>query len=133
MKSFLRTTNTSIDADSLQNGLKKKKEKGLKLIRRALGDLLSELQKNKRVGAYRPDYAFSAFLTYWTLGALWEWREDLQDNDSDSDGFSYCSDGDATQLSKIALVDEQKKKNFPTKQNIDEIFYDIYDAVASSV
>ena len=102
LKNFLRNTNTNIHtftACSLQ------KEKGLvKLIRRALDNLLGELQRDKRGGAYKPDHAFSAFLAYWALGALWEWREDLQDNDNanndnaNKDDFNHSGGGDGTQL-----------------------------------
>ncbi|NAL77709.1 ATP-binding protein [Nitrososphaera sp. AFS] len=125
LKNFLRNTNTNIHtftACSLQ------KEKGLvKLIRRALDNLLGELQRDKRGGAYKPDYAFSAFLAYWALGALWEWREDLQDNDNanndnaNKDDFNHSGGGDGTQLlSKMT-------KSFLIKQKVDEIFYDIYE------
>ena len=123
LKKFLRNTDTSIDSlvavDSLQ------KEKGLQFILTALGKLLGELQKYKIGGSYRPDHAFAAFLTYWALGALWEWREELQDNDDD---FGSYSVGNRTQfLSETAVEDEEMKRKFLTKQKVDEIFYNFYE------
>ena len=83
------------------------------------------MQKYKLGGSYRPDHAFAAFLTYWALGALWEWREELQDNDDD---FGSYSVGNRTQFSsETAVEDEEMKRKFLTKQKVDEIFYNFYE------
>ena len=124
LKKFLRYTDPNTNNDMMLHPGPLQKDKNSKLVGRALNNLLFELQKYKKDGTYRPDHAFSAFLSYWAMGALWEWREDMQDNDGVINNLNRDRE---RHLSKAEPDDLEMKKDFPTKQEVDNIFYDVYE------